>query len=76
MHISRKVGAKLLSPECVSSLTTVRHSERPPVADLLTIIKVNTGHTPVLPSPVLLWDNIYLNFMKLVTISYRCGDWG
>ena len=26
MHISRKVGAKLLSPECVSSLTTVRHS--------------------------------------------------
>ena len=50
MHISRKVGAKLLSPECVTSLTTVRHSERPPVADLLTIIKVNTGHTPVLPS--------------------------
>ena len=47
MHISRKVGAKLLSPECVTSLTTVRHSEGPPVADLLTIIKVNTGHTPV-----------------------------
>ena len=75
MHISRKVGAKLLSPECVTSLTTVRHSEGPPVADLLTIIKVNTGHTPV-QCPVLLWDNIYLNFMKLVTISYRCGDWG
>ena len=53
MHISRKVGAKLLSPECVTSLTTVRHSEGPPVADLLTIIKVNTGHTPVLPSPAL-----------------------
>ena len=33
-------------PECVTSLTTVRHSEGPPVADLLTIIKVNTGHTP------------------------------
>ena len=40
-------------PECVTSLTTVRHSEGPPVADLLTIIKVNTGHTPVLPSPAL-----------------------
>ena len=73
-------GCKAAKPECVTSLTTVRHSEGPPVADLLTIIKVNTGHTPVLPSaqpsPVLLWDNIYLNFMKLVTISYRCGDWG